>query len=293
MAHLEAVPAQPENRTDDPPGLNKRKLLLSGVLSTSAALILGLSYYWYSYEVTHVTTENAYVDTEIFPVNSRMMGFVKEVLAHENTRVKAGALLMRFDDTDINVEYTFKKAKFEKSVADLNRAVRLLNASAISRADFELARTNMVAQKADLDGTLLKLKYTAILAPTNGIVAKRGIQPGQFVQPGQSLFVIVPEQPTGIRANLKETQLEFIEIGMPVEIRVDAYPGMRLQGHVESIAPTSGSKMSLIPPDNSTGNFTKVVQKIPVIVRLDTKPRKPLRAGMSVVATILTSGRNK
>ena len=146
--------------------------------------------------------------------------------------------------------------------------------------------------QASLAGARLQLGYTRILAPFDGIVGQRQVQPGDYVTVGGSLISIVPLPRVYVIANYKETQLTNVVAGQPASMTVDTFPGATLNGHVESLSPASGSQFALLPPDNATGNFTKVVQRIPVRIALD--PGQPLieqlRPGMSVVTSIHTDG---
>jgi len=161
---------------------------------------------------------------------------------------------------------------------------------AASQAALVGADARVAASRAARDQAALQLSYTSVLAPANGVVSKKTVEVGQLVQSGQPLMAVVPLQDVWVVANLKETETADVTAGDPAEITVDAYGGRRFRGHVESLAPATGAKFSLLPPDNATGNFTKVVQRIPVRIRLDgpNDPAHPLRPGMSVVATIQT-----
>ncbi len=152
------------------------------------------------------------------------------------------------------------------------------------------AGARVAAARAVRDQAALQLSYTVITAPVSGVVSKKSVEPGQLVQPGQPLMSVVPLEDVWVVANLKETQIENVVPGAPAEIRADAYPGRVFQGSVESISPATGARFSLLPPDNATGNFTKIVQRIPVRVRLDDPPDSLhlLRPGMSVDVTIRT-----
>ncbi len=152
------------------------------------------------------------------------------------------------------------------------------------------ADARVAAARAARDQAALQLSYARITAPMSGVVSKKAVEVGQLVQPGQPLMTVVPLDDIWVVANLKETETADVNAGDPAEIEVDAYRGLRFRGHVESLAPATGAKFSLLPPDNATGNFTKVVQRIPVRIRLDgpPDPAHPLRPGMSVVATIQT-----
>lgn len=146
--------------------------------------------------------------------------------------------------------------------------------------------------QANLAGAKLRLGYTRIVAPFDGTVGQRQVQPGDYVTVGGSLISVVPLPRVYVIANYKETQLTNVSEGQPVSLTVDTFPGATLHGRVERLSPASGSQFALLPPDNATGNFTKVVQRIPVRIALD--PEQPLvqrlRPGMSVVTSIHTGG---
>src|SRR3989441_3761127 len=152
------------------------------------------------------------------------------------------------------------------------------------------ADARVAAARAARDQAALNLSYTRIIAPAEGVVSKKTVELGQLVQPGQPLMSLVPLSDVWVTANLKETQTADVTPGDPVDFTVDAYGGRHFSGHVESLAPATGARFSLLPPDNATGNFTKVVQRIPVRIRLDGKndPGRPLRPGMSANVTITT-----
>ena len=178
-------------------------------------------------------------------------------------------------------------AAIERDKANLASAlkqVELLKAE-INQAVAAAARANALQRQAELN-----LSYTTIVAPIDGVVGNRTLRPGQFVQAGTQLMSLVPASGAYVIANFKETQLTEVQAGQPVEIEVDMFPGKRVHGHVDSLAPASGQEFALLPPDNATGNFTKVVQRIPVKIALDTSS-VVLRPGMSVIPTIQTQKR--
>jgi membrane fusion protein, multidrug efflux system len=144
--------------------------------------------------------------------------------------------------------------------------------------------------EAKLDLAKINLGYTRITAPVGGEVSERDVREGQYVHAGSQVITVVPLDNVWVVANCKETQLTHVAIGQRAEIRVDTFPGIAIDAIVDSIAPASGAQFSLLPPDNATGNFTKVVQRIPVKLRIspDNQLAGKLRPGMSVVATILT-----
>ncbi|HEY5975007.1 MAG TPA: HlyD family secretion protein [Geobacteraceae bacterium] len=148
-----------------------------------------------------------------------------------------------------------------------------------------------IAQKqAQLEETNLNISYTQVFAPADGYVTRKGVEAGNYVQPGQPLLAVVPLQDAWVTANYKEGQLTHVKPGQPVEFTVDSYPGRKFRGAVESVMAGTGAAFSLLPPENATGNYVKVVQRIPVKITVDQQsdPGHLLRVGMSVVPTIMT-----
>jgi len=149
-------------------------------------------------------------------------------------------------------------------------------------------RADLLAKQAALAVAQVNLGYTKVHAPADGVVGERQVRPGQLLSPGAQILTFVSES-KWVQANYRETQLTHIKVGDPAEIRVDVYPDQVLRGHVLEIAPASGSQFALLPPDNATGNFTKVVQRVPVkIVFDDASVAGNLRPGLSVLSTIRT-----
>lgn len=159
-----------------------------------------------------------------------------------------------------------------------------------SGAALRAALAKLEAARAARDLAANQLADTRVAAPAGGIVSNKSVEPGQLVQAGQPLLSVVPLDDIWIVANLKETDVRDVKPGAPAEIEVDAYPGFRVEGKVESISPATGARFSLLPPDNATGNFTKVVQRVPVKIRVaqSADPQRVLRPGMSVGVTITT-----
>jgi membrane fusion protein (multidrug efflux system) len=159
-----------------------------------------------------------------------------------------------------------------------------------AQAGLQAADARVAAARAARDQVALQLSYTRVVAPASGTVTKKNVEVGQLVQPGQPLMTVVPLNDTWVVANLKETDIEKVREGDEVEFTLDSYPGHTFHGKVESLSPATGAKFSLLPPDNATGNYTKVVQRIPVRIRLSGAPEAafPLRPGMSAVVDITT-----
>lgn len=173
------------------------------------------------------------------------------------------------------------------SGAGLQAAKRQLAVLASERvmalAQLEQAKASLILAETDLEATVIR-------APADGMVGNRAVRDGQYVRPGQTLMAVVPLGDVWIDANFKETQIGRMNPGNKVEIRVDAYPDIPVIGHVDSFAPASGAKFSLLPPENATGNFTKVVQRIPVRIKVDADNPLAgrLRPGLSVLVKVDT-----
>ncbi len=163
---------------------------------------------------------------------------------------------------------------------------------ALKDAMARAAEGEVAAAKAALDQARLNLSYTKVTAPAEGWITKKAVQPGDVAQKDQTLASLVFGAPY-VTANFKETQLGAMRPGQPVELKVDAYPGLRLKGHVDSVQRGTGSRFSLMPPENATGNYVKVVQRVPVKIVLDEPPPadRPLSLGMSVVPTVRVADR--
>lgn len=305
-------------------------------------------------------TDNAQVKQQIVPVNSRVQGYIKEIRFEEYQAVKKGDTLVIIDDADMRLNLARAKADYQNALAgrdvadkavvaasanvavsdasiteakvlmelaaaDLARYEKLVSQDAVTRQQYDVARTDYEAKKARyetlarqrsatssaadvsrkrisqsdagielakamLDMAELNLSYTVIVAPCDGYTSRKEIQVGQLVQPGQTLLDVVDSGDVWVDANYKETQLRHIEPGSQVEIKVDAIPDVVFKGEVKAISTATGASLSLIPQDNSAGNFVKVRQRIPV--RIDfSKDNNPedmgrLRAGMNVECSV-------
>ena len=161
---------------------------------------------------------------------------------------------------------------------------------AATTAQIAQARAQLEAAKASAQQSRLDLDNTVVRSALAGNVGDRTVRVGQYVQPGTRMLTVVPVQSSYIEANFKETQIGRMRIGQPVTLHVDALPGADLHGTVDSFAPGTGSQFALLPPENATGNFTKIVQRVPVRVRVDTGPetRSVLLPGLSVTVEVDT-----
>lgn len=305
-------------------------------------------------------TDNAQVRQQIVPVNSRVSGYIKEVRFGEYQKVRKGDTLVIIDDSDLKLNVARARADYENALAgrgvagrsvnvasanasvsrasvaeakvlmdmaatDLTRYENLLAKDAVTRQQYDAARTDYEAKKARydmlcrqqsaastvvdemrhrisqsdagidlakalLESAELNLTYTVITAPCDGYTSRKEIQTGQLVQPGQTLLDIVDTSDVWVTANYKETQLPHIAQGSDVDIKVDAIPGVVFHGKVASISTATGASLSILPQDNSTGNFVKVRQRVPVRIEFtsdnNAESMARLRAGMNVESEV-------
>lgn len=211
--------------------------------------------------------------------------FAREEQARYDGLMKTGSgTVQRAQQTDATLRAS--DAQLQHSKSGLLAAERKVDVLATDRAKAvaQLDRARAVEQQAALN-----LSYTEITAPVDGTVGARSLRVGQFVQAGTQLMAVVPLDAVYVVANFKETQLTHVRNGQPVEISIDSFHGTRLRGHVDSLSPASGLEFALLPPDNATGNFTKIVQRVPVKIVLDDHNLTGLlRPGMSAEPTVDT-----
>ncbi len=188
-----------------------------------------------------------------------------------------------------------RQADLQQAKAGLSNNQTAVIAETRARAVLDSRDGQLIAdlhgKQASLDAARTNLDYTRIFAPENGVVGERKVRPGQMVSPGTQVLSLV-QADVWVQANYRETQVRHMQPGAPAEISVDAFPGVRLKGKLVQVAPASGSQFALLPPDNATGNFTKIVQRVPV--KIVFAPGQPvaqrLRPGLSVIARVRTSG---
>jgi membrane fusion protein (multidrug efflux system) len=194
------------------------------------------------------------------------------------------------DSQQWQADITEKEAALARDTAQVGVAKKQID---VFDAALEQAKAMLSGQQAALHQAELNLSYTTITAPVDGTVGDRSLRLGQYVQAGTELMEIVPLSAVYVTANYKETQLTDVRPGQPVVIAVDTFPGVPVHGVVNSIAPASGEEFALLPPDNATGNYTKIVQRIPVKITIDPRDKLfgRLRPGMSVEPTINTKSK--
>jgi membrane fusion protein, multidrug efflux system len=224
----------------------------------------------------HAELAVAQANAVLAVANLKRLHAVADARAVSNERVDTATAA--FDATRATV--TAAETKVRSSLAT----------AALAREQVKTAEASVAQASAALDQANLNLSYTRITAVLSGTIANKAVEEGNYVQPGQTLFAIVPVAPYVV-ANFKETQLERIRPGQPAYVRVDAYPHLRLKGHVDSLQRGTGSVFALLPPENATGNFVKVVQRIPVKIVFDDlgEAARWISPGMSVEAQVMVS----
>lgn len=336
---------------------HRSKKIISYIISLAVVVAAVL---WVAGRFIHLGnvefTDNAQVRQQIVPVNCRVQGYIKEIRFNEYEPVRKGDTLVIIDDADMLLNVARARADYRNALAgrdvadrsvtsasanvavseasiaeakvlmemaatDLARYEKLLEQDAVTRQQYDGARTDYEAKKARyemlrqqrsatstvvdinrqrisqseagielaeamLETAELNLSYTVILAPCDGYTSRKEIQVGQLVQPGQTLLDVVDSQDIWVTANYKETQLHHISPGSEVEIKVDAIPDVVFNGVVKSISTATGASLSLMPQDNSAGNFVKVRQRVPVRIEFSADNNEAemakLRAGMNV-----------
>lgn len=230
--------------------------------------------------VANISTAKANIEAAKVRLNLSQKDF-----ARYSSLIKDGAVTQQAYD-QVKAQKETAEANYAAAVDQYNVVVKQVGTS---QSQLGVSSSGVTQRQSDVDFARLQLSYTHITAPATGIVSKKNVQKGQLVQPGQALFSIVDNQHLFVTANFKETQLEKLKPGLKVKVVVDAYPDEDLEGEVYSFAPITGAKGSLLPPDNATGNFVKVVQRVPVKIKLhanDQELAAKLRPGMSVKVSV-------
>lgn len=270
------------------------------LLAGMAALAIAGGVYMWAHTAGRETTDDAAIESHVLPVSSKVPGQISEVAVQDNQHVEKGALLARIDPRDYQVkldqaraELAAAKAEAARAAADAGRSKQLLEHDDISRQAFEkaVADADVLKAKAELAerkaaAAELDLSYTTITAPAAGKVTKKNAELRASVQVGQALMAVVTDE-VWVVANFKETQLTKMRPGQEVSVKVDAFPGLKLKAHVDSIQSGTGARFSLLPAENATGNYVKVVQRVPVKIVFDEPvTRLMLVPGMSVVPAV-------
>jgi membrane fusion protein (multidrug efflux system) len=243
----------------------------------------------------HETTDDAYTTGHVHNISSRVAGTVIEVTVDDNQVVKKGQVLARLDPRDFQVQVAKAQADYQRAKADFDRASGLRKSFngdvAISKQEYDQMEANLGVAKAVLDDAMNQLDYCTITAPEDGVVGDKTVETGNRVAVGTVLMSVV--QDVWVVANYKETQVGKMEKGQKVRVDIDEISGHTFTGRIDSFSPGSGSVFALLPPENATGNFTKIVQRVPVKIVLDADSVRGyegrLVPGLSVEADVNVS----
>ena len=279
--------------------MDKKKKILAAAGSVISILIIYFAYQF----IMYVETDNAQVDAHTFLIASKVPGYIQAVNVTQGQKVKKGDLLIQIDDRDYKSALTAAQSEVEslearKKDSEKNyfRLRELLAKSVVSQQQFDAATATYHEIKAKYDSAVaratqaqLNVEYSAIKASADGIIARTAAEVGQLAAAGTPLVGFVSSEGRWVTANFKETDIKNIQIGKAVDITVDAVNTKHFKGEVESISAATGATFSLLPPDNATGNFTKVVQRVPVKIKMlnmgDTDIDS-LQAGLSAVVKV-------
>ncbi len=274
------------------------------LISIFVVLALGAVAYWI-YSQMYVSTDDAYLNANVVQVAPRVTGQVLDLYVQDNQYVQKGQLLFKLDPALFVVAIDQAQAQLLQDQANLanaevtsKRIFALADQGVLSAQDRDNAVANLkTAQaqvelaQANLRNAELNLQYTTVTAPADGWVSNLSMRPQDTINANEAQFALISKEEFWVDANFKETDLGRIQVGAPAEIDVDMYPGHTFKGVVESVSGGSGNAFALLPPENATGNWVKVTQRVPVRIRvLDVDPHYPLRIGTSATVTIPTHG---
>ena len=309
----EEHPAPDKNHT-------RRKRLFIGLVAVIIACAIGYGAYWYLYASRFVSSDNAYTATEVAQVTPSVSGTVQAVNVVDTQEVKAGDILVVIDEIDARLalnqaiadesqahaQLAAAQADLKKAKIDLQRRKALIGSGSVSGDELTSAETAYESAKAHIDQAnaaiaqamaraeqaRVDLSRTILRAPVDGVISKRTVQVGQKVQAGIPLMAVVPIQDIHVDANFKEGQLTHVRTGQSAEVVSDIHGSSVVYHGVEDgFSGGTGSAFALIPAQNATGNWIKVVQRLPVRIRLDPEELKanPLQVGLSMTVTVDTA----
>jgi membrane fusion protein (multidrug efflux system) len=258
------------------------------IVVVAVILVLIVAAIYISSALTHESTDDAYTTGYVHLISSRVTSNVLELDIVDNQFVHQGQVLLRLDPRDFQVQVDKAQADYDKAKSDFDRVDALKNDVAISKQDYDQTKSTFEVAAASLEDAKNQLSYCTILAPTDGYIGNRTVNVGNRVTVGGALMAVV--QDIWVTANYKETQLGKMKKNQQVQITVDAIPGKKFAGHIDSFSPGTGATFALLPPDNATGNFTKIVQRVPVKIFFEPDSIKDFRdrlvPGLSVETAV-------
>lgn len=311
----EAAPedGQGDEVVDDVP-LYKKKRVVIPILAVLTLGVLAV-WYWYANLRGYDSTDDAFIDGNRVSISSKMLGRIDSLTVDEGSTVADGQVLVLLNQADLQAQANqagaaladaqqgvgLAEVNLDKAQTDFRRAETQVQSKVIPREQYEHARSALAAARSQLSiaqtrvataqaqrGVVqTQLNNMVITSPMSGVVAKRWVLAGDVVQPGQPIFTINDLKNVWVTANFEETKLRSLRAGDSVEVEVDAYPDRKLHGTVAQLGSATAGQFSLIPPNNASGNFTKVTQRVPVKITLNPAdlaagdPAHPLLPGMS------------
>jgi membrane fusion protein (multidrug efflux system) len=310
-----AQDSQPASQGEVPAAKRGKRWLPLISFIVITAIVAWFGWRWYDGQRGFVSTDDAYVDADRLAVSSKMLGRIERLGADEGDTVRVDQFLVQLDVSDLRAQQAQANASLilaqqnvrlaqvslNRTKADLERARLQFQSNTITaeqlehaQSDFETAGARLAIAQAQIGSSKAQtgvidtsLHNATIVSPMNGVISKRWTLPGDVVQPGQPIYSIYNLDSVWVTANLEETKLGRIHIGDSVSIHVDAYPDHDLTGSIRQMGTNTASQFSLIPPNNASGNFTKVTQRVPVKISIHPHNRNiSLLPGMSVVVKV-------
>ena len=277
------------------PGSSKTQLL---IILLVIIVLGGLGWwYWNANLRNFIATDDASLEGNRVSISSKVLGRIKNLLVNEGDQVTAGQLLIELDDSDLRAQelqsqaalnsaeqnVLLAKVGLDRSTEDFQRAESLYKngltskeqydhaqkALETARAQYSISQAQVNSAQAQLQVVRTQLQNTRIIAPLNGVISKRWMMPGDVIQAGQAVFSVYDLENIWVTANFEETKLASIHRDQPVEIIVDAYKSRHFKGRIKELGTNTASQFSLIPPNNASGNFTKVTQRVPVKISIE------------------------
>lgn len=299
-----------EQDIDSVPLYRKKRVLipLFVVLLAAAAAV----WYWYAVFRDYDSTDDAFIDADRVEISSKILGRITKMAVEEGDSVKEGEVIVRLDDSDLRAQeeqakavlvsaeqnvalakvnlgkaaddYQRSEKQYKDNVIPQEQFVHSQNARDAAQAQYSIAIAQVGTAKAQLGVIRTTVQNTSIVSPMSGVISKRWVLVGDVVQAAQPIFTVYNLSNVWVTANFEETKLASLALSDPVQVTVDTYPDQQFHGKVFRVGSYTAAQFSLIPPNNASGNFTKVTQRIPVKISVDNPdPRRmPLLPGMSV-----------
>jgi membrane fusion protein, multidrug efflux system len=293
----------------------KRKRVVIPLLVAVALVAVG-AYFWSVNAMRYINTNDAMVETDRITVSSKILGRIAQMRVNDGDTVRPGDTLLILDDADLRVqEQKIAAAVFlqtsnaavaqegvvraqqeaDRATLQLTRKIipkdqydHTMQALPLAKAQFKVASAQIAAASAEYAVVKAQLANTIVCASDTGVIAKHWVQPGDVVSPGQAVYTIFKLKNRWVTAWFEETKLRFIRVNEAVQVFADAYPDVTYKGSIERVGESTSSQFSVMPPNNASGNFTKVTQRVPVKIKLDQlPPNKPvLIPGLSVTVKV-------